>query len=39
MARAQRQRAMLLRCMFAADGAILAAGVASGLYATLILWR
>jgi hypothetical protein len=39
MARAQRQRSMLLRCLFAAAGIILAAGIASGLYATLIAWR
>ena len=39
MARAQRQRAMRLRCLFAAAGTILAAGIASGFYATLIVWR
>jgi hypothetical protein len=39
MARAQRRRAMLLRCLFAAAGTILAAGIASGLYAALIVWR
>ena len=39
MARAQRQRATLLRCLFAAAGTIVAAGIASGLYATLIVWR
>ena len=39
MARAQRQRAMLLRCLLAVAGTILAAGIASGFYATLIVWR
>ena len=40
MARAQRRRAMLLRCLFAAAGTILAVGIASGLYAALLvgLW-
>ena len=37
MARAQRRRAMPSRCLFAAAGTILAAGIASGLYATLIV--
>ena len=37
MARAQRQRAMRLRCLFAAAGTILAVGIASGLYAALLV--
>ena len=37
MARAQRRRAMLLRCLFAAAGTVLAAGIASGLYAALLV--
>ena len=37
MARAQRQRAMLLRCLLAVAGTILAAGIASGLYAALLV--
>ena len=39
MARAQRRRAMLLRCLFAAAGTVLAAGIASGLYAAHVVWR
>jgi hypothetical protein len=38
MTRAQRRRAMLWCCLFAAAGTILAAGIASGLYA-LIVWQ